>query len=198
MLTTVGDTLKQAKETDTVLLFIAGHGSNDGPDYRFLANNAERLGDTFRGATVVPWHALQAAIEGAKGRRILFIDTCHSGNAYNQQLGNAAYHANIIAYSAARFDQEALEDRKLGHGSSRTRWSRASKAREGFRPRSKFRRKSLRTTWQSAWASWRRRSGKSRRRSTSRGAMLRITSWRADKETPIVSGPTRLGDGYRA
>ena len=47
------------------------------------------------------------AIEAAKGRRILFIDTCHSGNAYNQRLGNAAYHANIVAYTAARFDQEA-------------------------------------------------------------------------------------------
>src|SRR5262249_49441072 len=49
-------------------------------------------------------------------RRILLIDTCHSGNAYNQRLGNAAYHANIIAYTAARFDQTALEDRELGHG----------------------------------------------------------------------------------
>jgi uncharacterized caspase-like protein len=55
-------------------------------------------------------------VEAAKGRRILFIDTCHSGNAYNQRLGNAAYHANIIAYTAARFDQESLEDRQLGHG----------------------------------------------------------------------------------
>jgi hypothetical protein len=30
------DLLKQAEETDTVLLFIAGHGFNDGPNYRFL------------------------------------------------------------------------------------------------------------------------------------------------------------------
>ena len=30
------DLLKQANETDTVLLFISGHGFNDGPDYRFL------------------------------------------------------------------------------------------------------------------------------------------------------------------
>ena len=56
------------------------------------------------------------AVEAAKGRRLLFVDTCHSGNAYNQRLGNAAYHANIIAYTAARFDQEALEDSTLGHG----------------------------------------------------------------------------------
>jgi Caspase domain len=110
------DTLKEADETDTVVLFIAGHGFNDGPDYRFLATNAEWTGGVLRGSTVVQWQVLQAAVEGAKGRRILFIDTCHAGNAYNQRLGNAAYHANIIAYTAARFDQTAKEDDTLGHG----------------------------------------------------------------------------------
>ena len=108
--------LQQAEETDTVLVFIAGHGFNDGPNYRFLATNAEWEGSTLRGSTVVPWYALQEAVEAAKGRRILFIDTCHSGNAYNQRLGNAAYHANIIAYTAARFDETAREDDNLGHG----------------------------------------------------------------------------------
>jgi WD40 repeat protein len=108
--------LRLAKETDTVVLFISGHGNNDGPDYRFLATDASWMGGALRGSTVVPWQTLQGAVEAAKGRRILFIDTCHSGNAYNQRLGNAAYHANIIAYTAARFDQEALEDPALGHG----------------------------------------------------------------------------------
>lgn len=110
------DLLKQANETDTVLLFISGHGFNDGPHYRFLPTNAELMGGRFRSATVVPWQILQEAVETAKGRRILLIDTCHAANAYNQRLGNAAYHANIIAYTAARFDQEALEDNNLGHG----------------------------------------------------------------------------------
>jgi Caspase domain/WD domain, G-beta repeat len=110
------DTLKQAEETDTVVLFIAGHGFNDGPDYRLVATNAEVADGVLRGSTVVPWQVLQAAVEGAKGRRILFIDTCHSGNAYNPRLGNAAYHANIIAYTAARFDQTSKEDGRLGHG----------------------------------------------------------------------------------
>jgi WD40 repeat protein len=108
--------LRQAEETDTVVLFIAGHGKNEGPDYRFLPTNAEWTGGALRGSTVVPWQILQSAVEAAKGRRLLFVDTCHSGNAYNQRLGNAAYHANIIAYTAARFDQEALEDASLGHG----------------------------------------------------------------------------------
>jgi WD40 repeat protein len=110
------DLLKLAKETDTIVFFIAGHGFNDGPNYRFLPTNAELAGGSLRGSTVVSWHALQEAVETAKGRRILFVDTCHSGNAYNQRLGNAAYHANIIAYTAARFDQEAIEDPRLGHG----------------------------------------------------------------------------------
>src|SRR5262249_4445487 len=110
------DLLKDTRETDTVLLFVAGHGFNDGPSYRFLPTNAELTDGVLRGATVVPWYALQEAVESAKGRRILFIDTCHSGNAYNQRLGNAAYHANVITYTAARFDQLALEDRVRGHG----------------------------------------------------------------------------------
>src|SRR5262249_14394056 len=110
------DILKQAEETDTVLVFIAGHGFNDGPNYRFLPTNVEVADGALRGATVVPWYALQEAIEAAKGRRILFIDTCHSGNAYNPRLGNAAYHANIIAYTATQFDQTSKEDDRLGHG----------------------------------------------------------------------------------
>jgi WD40 repeat protein len=110
------DLLKQAKESDTVVVFIAGHGFNDGPNYRFLPTNAEVSGNTVRGSTVVSWQILQEAVETAKGRRILLIDTCHSGNAYNQRLGNAAYHANIIAYTATRFDQLSLEDARLGHG----------------------------------------------------------------------------------
>jgi uncharacterized caspase-like protein len=108
--------LRQARETDTVVLFIAGHGVNEGPSYRFLPTDASWMGGALRGSTVVPWQVLQEAVEAAKGRRLLFVDTCHAGNAYNQRLGNAAYHANIIAYTASRFDQEALEDSALGHG----------------------------------------------------------------------------------
>jgi WD40 repeat protein len=108
--------LRQARETDTVVLFISGHGKNEGPDYRFLPTDAEWTGTALRGSTVVPWQVLQSAVEAAKGRRVLFVDTCHSGNAYNPRLGSAAYHANIVAYTASRFDQEAIEDPRLGHG----------------------------------------------------------------------------------
>jgi uncharacterized caspase-like protein len=55
-------------------------------------------------------------LQVAKGRRLLFVDTCHSGNAYNQRLANASFHENVIAYSATRWDQLALENASLGHG----------------------------------------------------------------------------------
>jgi uncharacterized caspase-like protein len=44
--------------------------------------------------------------------RFLATNAKWAGNA----LGNAAYHADIIAYTAASFDQTAKEDDKLGHG----------------------------------------------------------------------------------
>ena len=108
--------LRETLETDTIVVSISGHGHNEGPNYRFLPTNAAWEQGALRSSTVVAWHALQEAIESAKGRRFLFVDTCHSANAYNARLGNAAYHANIIAYAASTFDQEALEAPTLGHG----------------------------------------------------------------------------------
>ena len=35
---------------------------------------------------------IEEAVDGAKGHRLLFIDTCHSAGAYNERLGNAAYY----------------------------------------------------------------------------------------------------------
>jgi WD40 repeat protein len=110
--------LRKATEKDTVAVFISGHGINEGASYRFLPTNAawDGDGDLLRNSTVVSWHILQEAVETAKGRRIMFVDTCHSGNAYNQRLSHSAYHANIIAYTATRFDQLASESTKLKHG----------------------------------------------------------------------------------
>ena len=108
--------LSRAQPNDTVAVFLAGHGMNDGPNYRFLSTDAAMGDGMILPATVVPWYAIEEAVDGAKGRRLLFIDTFHSASAYNQRLGNAAYYANILAYSSARWDQEALESSALGHG----------------------------------------------------------------------------------
>jgi len=105
-----------AKPNDTVAVFLAGHGVNDGPNYRFVSTDAAGAGGKIRPSSIVPWYAIEEAIDQAKGRRLLFIDTCHSAGAYNERLGNTAYYANILAYSSARWDQEALESDAFKHG----------------------------------------------------------------------------------
>ncbi len=108
--------LSGAQPNDTVAVFLAGHGLNDGPNYRFVSTDAAFANGMILPASVVPWYAIEEAIDSAKGRRLLFIDTCHSAGAYNQRLGNAAYSDNILAYSSARWDQLANESEAFGHG----------------------------------------------------------------------------------
>ena len=106
--------LSAAQPNDTVAEFLAGDGINDGPKFRFPTDAA--MGDgMILPATVGPctpsrrpWTARRAA---APVHRHL-----PSASAYNERLGNAAYHADILAYSSARWDQEALESSALGHG----------------------------------------------------------------------------------
>jgi WD40 repeat protein len=108
--------LSDATANDTVAVFLAGHGFEDGPNYRFVSTDAADAGGKIRASSVVPWYAIEEAIDQAKGRRLLFVDTCHSAGAYNERLGNTAYYANILAYSSARWDQEALESAEYQHG----------------------------------------------------------------------------------
>jgi WD40 repeat protein len=105
-----------ANANDTVAVFLAGHGFNNGPNYRFASTDAAYSDGMIQPASIVPWYAIEEAIDSAKGRRLLFVDTCHSAGAYNERLGNAAYYANILAYSSARWDQEALESEEFSHG----------------------------------------------------------------------------------
>jgi uncharacterized caspase-like protein len=98
------------------VLFLAGHGVNDEPDYLFLPTDAKANGKVFDRSTVVPWEALQTAIETRKGRRIMLVDTCHSGNAFNARLIKDAADASIAVYAATDAETLAQERPKLGHG----------------------------------------------------------------------------------
>ena len=109
--------LRQTKENDTVMLFVAGHGLNEGPDYQFAPTDAAwGSGTLLQQSSVVPWHAFAEALTGANGRRIVFIDTCHAGNAFNRRFLSDGYEANITFYSSAGPDQEAQENSALGGG----------------------------------------------------------------------------------
>jgi len=105
-----------ATETDTLVLFMAGHGVNDGIDYLFLASDAIRQGKGYDGATVVPWAILESTVFGTKGERYLFVDTCRSAGAFNAKLGNEAYHNDVTAFTATGQDESSVELSALQQG----------------------------------------------------------------------------------
>jgi uncharacterized caspase-like protein len=66
--------------------------------------------------SVVPWTALLGAMSEAVGRRFLFVDTCHSANAFNFRLMKDTVDADIVAYSATNREQLSVEIPQLRHG----------------------------------------------------------------------------------
>jgi hypothetical protein len=108
---------KDINPEDTVVLFLAGHGENEGGDYLFMAEDAEEVDKNyFRPSTVVKWSDLQQALQNAQGTRIMFVDTCHSGGAHNPRLIKDAADAKIVVFSATDSATLAQEDSDLGHG----------------------------------------------------------------------------------
>ncbi len=110
------DDLRGAEPNDTIMLFVSGHGFHEDQDYYFVPTDAEFAHGRLRKSTAVPWDRFQSVLEGTKGRRFLFLDTCRSGNRYSQRLTNDAYEENIVIYAAARWDQDALERSDIGGG----------------------------------------------------------------------------------
>ena len=112
------DTLLQAKDNDTVAVFIAGHGLNDArTGYQFLPSDARFAdGANLASSSVIKWSVLEGAIQSAKGRRLLFVDTCRSTNAFNNRLMKDASDEAIVAFSATNTQQDAVELADLGHG----------------------------------------------------------------------------------
>ncbi len=107
---------RKAKPEDTTVVFLAGHGVQDGPDYLFLPSNAKRVDDDWDPDSVVLWSTLEAAISRTKGRRLLFVDTCRSGGAYNARLAKDTADSGVIAFSATNSEALAEERADLGHG----------------------------------------------------------------------------------
>ncbi len=111
---------RDAGPQDTVILFLAGHGVNEGADYLFMPQDADygdgKFGKYWRPSTVVRWSVLQQALQQAQGSRIMFVDTCHSAGAYSSRLVKDAADANIVVFSATDGPTEAQERPELGHG----------------------------------------------------------------------------------
>ncbi len=106
----------KATEDDTVVLFLSGHGVNEDRDYYLLPRDAQQQQNRWHQPSVVKWRMLQDALENTQGRRILLVDTCHSGNAFNSRLVKDAANAKIVVISATDRDSVAQELPELKHG----------------------------------------------------------------------------------
>lgn len=109
---------KNAQPEDTVILFLAGHGINQGADYLFLPGDAkfDAKAKKWEKASVIDWRQLHEAIDKAQGRRIMVVDTCKAGNAYNPRLIKDADDAFVTVLAATDAETLAQERPALGHG----------------------------------------------------------------------------------
>ncbi len=108
--------LQQAGPDDTVMIFMAGHGVNDGADYLFLPSDARYVDGKWVADTVVSWRRLQDVLDHTRGQRILLVDTCHAGNAFNPRLIKDSADASIALMAATDGETLAQERPDIGHG----------------------------------------------------------------------------------
>jgi WD40 repeat protein len=107
---------KKAGKSDTVVLFLSGHGDNAKGEYYFLPYDAKEKDSGWHPDTVVKWRELQNVIENTQGKRILLVDTCYAGGAFNPRLIKDASDNEIIVISATDEISVAQELPELGHG----------------------------------------------------------------------------------
>ena len=110
---------------DTVIVFFAGHGFNDGPGYYFMTHEADldRLA-----STAVPFQTIRASLASLPGRVVVFVDTCHSGNAIGKAqprrasdptvaINDLASSENgLVVFASSTGEQLSQEDPAWGNG----------------------------------------------------------------------------------
>ncbi len=107
-----------AGSNDTVIVFLAGHGV-DRPtgQYRFLPTDFDDTDASGAGGNALDWERdIQAFIAHANGNRLIFVDACRSGAAYNRKLMDAAISDHFIAFAATGPNEDAWEYEDEGHG----------------------------------------------------------------------------------
>ncbi|MDX2287594.1 MAG: caspase family protein [Hyphomicrobiaceae bacterium] len=112
------DVLKQASVEDTVVVFVAGHGTNAGPPGYMLIPSDATWTDY---DSQISWRTIQTTLDGVKARKIMFVDTCRAAHFSRERLDNNeiaghAYTSRIAFFSSTTGQQDALEDSGLKHG----------------------------------------------------------------------------------
>ncbi len=118
-LQTIKDFLKQAKINDMVIVFVAGHGVLDEDfNYYFAAHDMDFAKPSLKG---IPYELVESIVDNIKAlRKLLFIDTCHSGEfekdevEKTDELKDTEKGSDIIFRSGAGVDIKEKDKSGLG------------------------------------------------------------------------------------
>lgn len=117
---------ERVRDSDTAVIFLAGHGLNDAEgNYFFLPADADldRLA-----ATGVPFTAMRNVLADLPGKTLLMADTCHSGNILGRlrrgQTNDATAALNdlasaengIVVFASSTGQQVSMESSEWGNG----------------------------------------------------------------------------------
>jgi hypothetical protein len=107
---------------DTLIVFYAGHGTQDSSGYYLTASTTERSRLT---QTALAWQRVAEVLDKARARVIVVLDACHAGRSGADLLGSnddavrgllASSRRPLVVLSAAKGRQESLEDGEFGGG----------------------------------------------------------------------------------
>ncbi|HEY2092961.1 MAG TPA: caspase family protein [Thermoanaerobaculia bacterium] len=113
---------KPLNASDTVIVFIAGHGATTGGQYYFLPYDADARN---LAATAISGSAIEEAIGAVPARAMLFLDTCHAGTVFGGRLAgdlNGAINRfsspeqGIVVFAASTGTQSSQENEVWGNG----------------------------------------------------------------------------------
>ena len=110
------DILLSTQPEDTTVIFLSGHGVQEDDGYYFLPYDAQSRQNRWRSSTTVRWTDIQHAIQNSQGKRLLLVDTCHSGGAINPALLKNVADENIIVIASTDYNNVAQEIPDLKHG----------------------------------------------------------------------------------
>lgn len=92
-------------EDDTAMIFLAGHGLDDGGQFFFVPHDADD--DKIR-RSCFPFSELQSTATGLSGRTIVFLDACHSGGVGGGGSVSNAISAVLAGWQKAQSSKGAV------------------------------------------------------------------------------------------
>jgi len=115
--------LESVKENDLAVVFLAGHGIMSKDEVFYFITPSGELEKPEKGG--ISWNLLGDALNKVKGRVLVLLDACHSGNISTQvivpndelaQKLRSEGKSGIMVFSASKGRQSALEDVDGGFG----------------------------------------------------------------------------------